>query len=317
MKHKYLFVVVLLLGLSLAGVGFVKSFGVGTADGMGQKGAEQLLIVTSFYPVYIACLNIAGDCPGVAVENLSEPQTGCLHDYQLTPEDMMKLSKADVFVVNGGGMEAFLTDTAKEYPDLTILNAGEAIFSEDDEANSQEHSHTHGENAHVWMSIPHYMEQVVSIGQGLAEADPAHREHYQAKTAEYLEKIEQLHQDAKNRLADAQGKKIVLFHEAFAFFAEDYGMEIAGELDLDEERQISAQETARLLEVIQEEEVGILLAESMYGKDMGDTIEKETDCKVYYLDTLVRGEEDAESWMKGMEENIRILEKAISSEEAL
>lgn len=319
MKHKYLFVAALLLSLSLAGVGFVKvSTGAGY-DGE-KKGEEEFLIVTSFYPMYIACLNIAGNCEGVTVRNLSEPQTGCLHDYQLTPEDMMMLSQADVFVVNGGGMEGFLTDAVKEYPDLKILEAGEAIFSETPEteaADEKDHGHDHGENAHVWMSIPHYMEQVSAIGRGLSEADPAHQEEYRTRTEEYLEKIQQLYQDAKKRLAGAQGRKIVLFHEAFAFLAEDYGMEIAGELDLDEERQISAQETAELLEVIREKEVGVLLAESMYGKDMGDTIQKETDCRVYYLNTLVRGEEDAASWLEGMEENIRLLEEALASEEGL
>lgn len=315
MKHKYLFAAALLFVISLAGFGFIKGFGAGAGHGAEKKGEEELLIVTSFYPMYIASLNIAGDCPGVTLRNLSEPQSGCLHDYQLTPEDMMLLSQADVFVVNGGGMEGFLTDTVKEYPHLTILNAGEGIFGEEAGDEPEGHGHDHGENAHVWMSIPHYMEQVAAIGAGLAAADPVHQEHYRAKTAEYLEKIERLYQEAKNCLADAQGRRIVLFHEAFAYLAEDYGMEIVGALDLDEERQISAQETAEILDVIQKKEVGILLAESLYGKGMGDTIEKETDCRAYYLDTLVRGEEDAASWLKGMEENIRILEEALASEE--
>lgn len=46
--------------------------------------------------MYIATLNIVDGVEGVRLENLSEPQTGCLHDFQLTPEDMKLLSTADV-----------------------------------------------------------------------------------------------------------------------------------------------------------------------------------------------------------------------------
>ena len=126
MKNKYAFVAVLLLVMTLAGIGFVRGYGAWE----GQEEKEELLIVTSFYPVYIAALNIAGDCPGVTVRSLSEPQTGCMHDYQLTPQDMILLSEADIFVINGGGMEQFLTEVAEEYPDLTIVDAGRGIFEE-------------------------------------------------------------------------------------------------------------------------------------------------------------------------------------------
>ena len=67
---------------------------------------DTLTVVTSFYPMYIAALNIVDGVEGVRLENLSEPQTGCLHDFQLTPEDMKLLSTADVFVINGGGIES-------------------------------------------------------------------------------------------------------------------------------------------------------------------------------------------------------------------
>ena len=76
--------------------------------------------VTSFYPMYIAAENVIGDADGVRLENLSEPQTGCLHDFQLTPEDMKLLSTADVFIINGGGIESFMKEVAEAYPNLKI-----------------------------------------------------------------------------------------------------------------------------------------------------------------------------------------------------
>ena len=297
MRNKYVFVTVLLVVLALLGFGFTRGY----VQMEGKASEEELLVVTSFYPMYVAALNVVGDCEGVRVENLSEPQTGCLHDYQLTPQDMILLSEADVFVVNGGGIEGFLADVAEAYPELTMVNAGAGIFGEDD----------HEENAHAWMSIPHYKQQVASICDGLSARNPANKDEYERNTAKYLEKIEELRQEAAELAALTQGEDIVMFHEAFAYVAEDYGMQVAGELNLDEERQVSAGEIADILQVIEEKEIRIVLAEELYGKDMGDTIQRETDCTVYYLDTLVRGDGAADSWLVGMENNIRILEKTL------
>ena len=55
-----------------------------------------------------------------------------------------------------------------------------------------------------------------------------------------------------------------------------------------------------------------MLAEELYGRDMGDAIERETDAKVVYLDTLVRGDYEKDSYINGMEENIRILKEVLA-----
>lgn len=106
---------------------------------------DMLTVVTSFYPMYIATLNIVDGVDGVRLENLSEPQTGCLHDFQLTPEDMKLLSTADVFVINGGGIESFMSDVAKAYPKLDVVEACEdvALLSEDDDETDGAHDHDH------------------------------------------------------------------------------------------------------------------------------------------------------------------------------
>ena len=75
-----------------------------SACGSEKKDDGKLKIVTSFYPMYLDTLNITRGVEGVEVVNLTPPQTGCLHDYQLTPEDMKTLEDADIFVVNGLGM---------------------------------------------------------------------------------------------------------------------------------------------------------------------------------------------------------------------
>lgn len=294
MKHKYLFAAALLVSIAVLSAGLVQ---IDQSRKTGKE-KEELLVVTSFYPVYIMVSNIVGDCENVKVESLSEPQTGCLHDYQLTPQDMMLLSEADLFVINGGGMEGFLEEVAEEYPALTVLNAGADVF---------EH-HEVSENAHIWMSIPHYIEQVAAIRDSLAEEDPAHSELYRENAESYLCRVRALREQSDELRVRTQGEPVVLFHEAFAYMAEDYGLKVSGVLDLDEERKVSAGEVADLIRLIEEENIQMILAEELYGRDMGDTIEKETDCRVYYLDTLTRGDGTLDSWLNGMEENIRILQ---------
>ena len=73
------------------------------AVGVDRRPAGKTRIVASFYPVYIAALNLADGVEGVEVVSLTGPTTGCLHDYQLSPDNRITLSGASVLAVNGDG----------------------------------------------------------------------------------------------------------------------------------------------------------------------------------------------------------------------
>lgn len=296
MRHKYLFVIGMLAVIFFAAAGMTIGYVHHQEKAKEQSG---LTVVTSFYPMYIAAENIIGDCEGVKLENLSEPQTGCLHDYQLTAADMKLLSTADVFIINGGGIETFLAEVAQSYPDLTIINASE-------------HLDLLGDNAHAWMSPKDYAEQISAIRDGLIAADAEHEEIYRKNTSAYAEKVQALIYEAQELTRKMQGKSVVLLHEAYAYTAREYGAHVAGVLNLDEERQVSAGEVADVLRAIRSEHVNIVLAEELYGKDMGNTLKAETGINVVYLDTLVRGDYASDSYLVGMEKNIQLLKEAFS-----
>lgn len=307
MKNKYVFVTVLLLVLLLTGAGLTQLY---VKEETKQQDSE-FTVVTSFYPMYIAAMNVIGDTPGVNLQNLSEPQTGCLHDYQLTPADMKLLSGADVFIVNGGGIESFLSDVAADYKNLSIVNACEGLnlLSEEDEGEE----HAHGDvNAHAWMSIALYKQQVQNILEGLCNIDPKHQDVYESNAKEYLAKLEDLESEQQSLKEELAGKHIVIFHEAYAYVAEDYDMEISYTMDLDEERQVSAGEVADVMGAIEKNDISVVLAEELYGKDMGDTVERETDAKVCYLDTLTRGEYEKDSYLDAMRQNMELLKEAFA-----
>ncbi len=297
MRKKYLFVLVMLLVITFTGMGLTALYVQRTGN---QEQEEKISVVTSFYPMYVAALNVVGDLDAVQLTNLSEPQTGCLHDFQLTPEDMKLLSTADVFVINGGGIESFMEEVASSYPSLQIVEACEGIvlLQEEDE-----------ENAHAWMSVADYEEQVRNIARGLSKADPAHEEQYQSNAGDYCGRLESLRERQQAVCETARGQNVILFHEAYAYVAEDYGLTVSCVLDLDEERQVSAGEVSEVLTAIERDHVNYILAEKRYGQSMGDTMERESDVRVIYLDPLNRGDYDRDSYLDGMSENIRLLEQ--------
>lgn len=306
---------------------------------------DMLTVVTSFYPMYIAALNIVDGVDGVRLENLSEPQTGCLHDFQLTPEDMKLLSTADVFVINGGGIESFMSDVAKAYPKLDVVEACEdvALLSEDDADTESEsdhdhdhdadiesesdhdhdhdadaesdsdHDHDHGdENAHAWMSVPRYRTMVQTIASRLAEKDAKHADEYYANAKAYDAKLAVLEEKIDSLKSLTGGQNIIIFHEAYEYVADDFSMNACYLLDLDEERSVSAGEVKQVIGAIKDDGVSVILAEELYGKSMGDTVSRETDVHMVYIDPLNRGEYDKDSYLDGMEHNIELIKDAFT-----
>lgn len=318
---------------------------------------DMLTVVTSFYPMYIAALNIVDGVDGVRLENLSEPQTGCLHDFQLTPEDMKLLSTADVFVINGGGIESFMSDVAKAYPKLDVVEVCEdvALLSEDDnetdgahdhdhdadtesesdhdhdhdadtESDSDhdhdhdadaesdsDHDHDHGdENAHAWMSVPRYRTMVQTIASRLVEKDAKHADEYYANAKAYDAKLAVLEEKIDSLKSLTGGQNIIIFHEAYEYVADDFSMNACYLLDLDEERSVSAGEVKQVIGAIKDDGVSVILAEELYGKSMGDTVSRETDVHMVYIDPLNRGEYDKDSYLDGMEHNIELIKDAFT-----
>ncbi len=290
---KYGFAAVMLICIAAVSLLLTDLYAKST-DAEAEARGEKLTVVTSFYPMYIAAQNVIGDCEGVSLQNLSEPQTGCLHDFQLTPEDMKLLSTADVFIINGGGAESFLEDVAEAYPKLEIIDTGEGVYE-------------YGENSHYWMSMSRYAQQVTAIASHLSETDAEHASAYGEHADHYVRRIASLQEEAADLREALAGENVILFHEAYEFLAEDYGMNVVQLMDLDEERQVSAGEVADVVSAIEEQGVSLILAEELYGKDMGDMVAEETGATVLYLDTLVRGDYDPDSYLDGMRQNIELL----------
>ena len=272
---------------------------------------NKLNIVTSFYPMYISTLNIVKDIPDVEVINMTAPQTGCLHDYSLSTKDLKTLSSADIFVINGAGMESFLDDVIDEYSDLKIIEASNGISLIEDTDHDE---HEHDVNPHVWVSISKNIEEVSNIAKELSAFDPNHASEYEANADAYIAKLENLRTEMHAALDNVNNKDIITFHEAFPYFAEEFNLNIAGVIEVEPDSEPSAKEVENIISIINEKNIKALFTEPQYSSKIADTIAKETGASIYTLDPIVTGDanEDAyDDYIVKMQENLNTLKEAL------
>lgn len=280
----------------------------GENSGESLKGGKQAetTIVTSFYPMYILTLNVVKDIPGIKVVNMTEPQTGCLHDYQLIPADLKTLEKADVFVINGAGMESFMDKVIKQQADLNIIEASKNIELLKDEKGEP--------NAHVWVSIAGAEKEVNNIAEGLASYDSQNAEAYRENAAEYIKQLQAQSDKMHKALEGFKNRDIVTFHEAFPYFAEEFGLNIVSVVEREPGTEPSAGELAGLIDLIKSTNVKVLFAEPQYSQKSAESIARQTGARVYLLDPIATGSNDApaDSYIKAMDENLKVLVQAFT-----
>lgn len=253
---------------------------------------DEKLIVTSFYPVYIIVKNLVENVPGVRVVNLAGRHQGCLHDYQLTTDNMRLLEEASVFVINGGGMEGFIPEIARECEGLKIISCGQ---------DGEE------ENAHYWMNPDLYVLQVGQAARELGKWDVENKEIYEENGKEYCEKVMKLSDKMDSQLSGLGGGHVISLHEALYHLADRLGVEIDYTLDLDGEVYLSAGEIAGLRDVIEESHVEAIWMDSGVKQEFSELARKDGSLNAVKLDTLIFGEDDKDAYLKGMEKNIEIL----------
>ncbi len=278
----------------------------------------QKVIVTSFYPMYILTQNVAAGIDGVTVQNMAEQNVGCLHDYQLQTRDMVTLEGADALVINGGGMEQFMDKVMTLREDLPVIDASEGIemlpsASEHDHDDHDDHDHE-GEvmNAHVWLDPSLAMVQVRNIAEGLANADPDHADAYRSNAEAYILKLEQLKAEIAEQLAPYAGREIITFHEAFTYFAEAFGLHVAGVIATEPGEEPSTRDIADTCDLVSKLGIKTLFVEPQYPQKAAQTIARETGASIYTLDPCVSGDGSKESYENIMRENAKVLTEAFA-----
>ncbi len=276
---------------------------------------SKLNIVTSFYPMYIATLNITDGIDDVEVKNLTSETTGCLHDYQITTTDMIKLKHADVLVINGDGMENFIDKSISLFPNLTIIDASKGILENHEELLGHfehEEEHEHGLNSHYWVSITLHIEQIKNIKNELIRINPENAEKYEKNANDYIVKLEELKEKMHEVINDSKNKNIITFHEAFDYFAEEFDLNIVAVIEREPGTYPSSKDVAEIIDLVKEKNVSTIFVEPQYSRSAADTIARETNAKVFTLDPIVSGKLDKNAYIDIMELNLSSLKLALS-----
>lgn len=276
------------------------------------------LVLASFHPMHVMALNVLRDVPGIRVENMAGAQTGCLHDYQLAPADRQRIDDAWVFVVNGGGMEKFLDKVLAQDTGLKVVDASRGM--ELIRNAFGEGGHHHGEaahageeefNPHVWVSVSGAIEQVTRIADQFAALDTAHAALYRANADAYIRRLDILRTQMHAALDPFKGSGIITFHEAFPYFAREFGLEIAAVIEREPGSEPSAAELAKTIEIVRKHKVKALFAEPQYPAKAAETVAKETGIPVRILDPAVDGDADPDAYLRAMRSNLAVLREAL------
>ena len=265
---------------------------------------DKLTVVTSFYPVYLLAQEIVQGAEGIRLENMAQPQTGCLHDYELSISDMKLLETADIFIINGGGMESFLEQALERYPELTVVDTSEGIEEEEAEAHEHEQEHEYEGNSHIWLSPARAAQQAENIAAALSEMDQADAAVFAENAARFKAETDALLQEAA-QLNLPEGTEAEVFHEGFAYFAELFGMEIASGIFVDEYQVPSAKELTEAADEAREHKIQFFLTAADDGRIYAETLAQETGETITLLDPLTTAAEGNPSYTERMRRNIQ------------
>ena len=304
-------------------IALLVSAGMCLACAPGMADGQAFEVLTSFYPMYLLTVNVAGGIDGVNVKNMAEQNVGCLHDYTLRTGDMRMIHAADVVVINGAGMESFtdkiLTDQQKP---VIVASEGIDLICDDDEDEDHDHDHDHDdhdhsdENAHVWMSPKQAIKQVENIAEGLIEQDPAHADAYRKNADAYIERLNKLDKQVEELLSSVQGAKIVTSHPAFEYLARDYGIEIVASLGQEPGEMPRTRDMARLVDDVRDMDIRALFVEKAYSERAAEVLARETGIAIYTLDSLTSGDMDEESYERGILADAQTLKEALENADA-
>lgn len=209
--------------LALVAIGFVGCKQSKPAD------HSKIQIVTTLFPLYDFSKQIAGDKAEVI---LLLPPGVEAHSFEPKPSDIVRISKADLFVYTGPLMEPWAENILKGISNnkLSVINCSATIeLAQEKDCNHEiEHEdHDHdGKDPHIWLDPILAQKIVNAIAEGLAQKDPVHKDFYLSNSAAYNEKLTSLDTTIRTTLEKCKSRTIIYGgHFAFGYFARQYGLD--------------------------------------------------------------------------------------------
>ncbi len=189
------------------------------------------------------------------------------HTYDPAPKQIARMAKSSLYFRIGVPFEdALLRRVGESMPRLHVVDtsAGVPLRETAEECNDRDHDHDHehGTDPHIWMSPRLVMLQAITIHDALADVDPEGTEDYRENLASFLADLGRLHSDLELALKPVRGKTFLVYHPAFGYFADEYGLnqrpvEIDG-------REPGGKSLTRLIDDARKESVRVVFVQKQF-----------------------------------------------------
>lgn len=317
MKKHYIFpflsAAILSLSLLLSGCGARQTAPSAEDDSV-------LTIAATTYPVYELLAALTGGMDHVVLTLVVDQQISCLHDYTLTVEDMRTLEHADVIVINGAGLEAFMAD-ALSTVDVPVIDCSESISLLPATGHGN-HDHSAAENEddhydpHLWLDPERYMQMMDNAAQGLSALGYGNYDDYRAIMRMSCSRIDERFLTWKKHFdALPQEKKLLItFHDGFSYLADAYGLTILRAIEEEAGSEASAKDIKEIVELIREYDIPMIFVEENGSDATAKAIQRETGVAIGTLSMLM-SPDDSTDYIQRDDNNLKVIYEGLSGEE--
>jgi zinc transport system substrate-binding protein len=280
--------VVIVSRLFLLFVVFITGFSTITAA------EANVRVLTSIKPLQLIAAAVQD---GVAVPEVLLPPGASPHNYALRPSDVRRVQEADLLYWIGPDMETFLPRVlsgrskasvpVESLPGMHLRHFTASAEHHDDDEDEHDHDHRPGSvDAHLWLSSLNARVIAAKMAADLSQADPANAARYESNVKAFSARLDALDAKIKQRVAGISDKQYFVFHEAFDYFEEAYGLKHAGVFAVSSEVQPGAQHVAAMRARLTEFGKTCVFSEPPLRPRLADTLSAGLPVKLAELDGL-------------------------------
>ena len=255
-----------------------------------NNNSGKLSVVATIFPPYDFTRQIAGDKTDLTM--LLKPGMES-HDYDPTPQDIIKIQNADLFIYVGGESDEWvkdLLDSADKKPKKTIALIDCVDAVEEETVEGMEHEEEEDESGdsdekeydeHVWTSPVNAVEIVKSISEGLQSLDKDNADTYKKNTDDYCKKLSSLDSEFEEIVQNGK-RNTVVFGDRFPFryFTDRYGLEYSAAFPgCSSQTEPSAATVSYLIDKVNEEKIPVVFCIEFSNGKIADTICESTGAK--------------------------------------
>lgn len=259
-------------------------------------------IVATTLPVYEFTSRLCQDT-GLSVTRLVTESVSCLHDYSLSVRQVKAIEGAQVVVMSGGGLEAFMADVLSGCNRIIDSSRGISMT----QCYDDHHDHTHEADPHIWLSPANAKAMAESICDGLKEIYPQHSNIFSENLKSLTEELDALESYGQQQLSQLSCRQLITFHDGFHYLAEAFDLEILKAVEEESGSEASAMELKELIYLIEENKLPAIFTERSGSVSAAGILSGETGVPVYSLDMAMTGN----SYFDAMYHNIDTLKEAL------